>query len=101
MHRPDLIRASCFLYKRLLILYPRRLREQFTVQMVEVFEDSLLDLPPHRPALAFISLWRTALWELASVGIVSRLQDSFLIATAVSVLLSSLLTWFFFWVVRA
>jgi hypothetical protein len=69
--------------------------------MVEVFEDLLHGLPPHRTAIAFASVWRTALFELVSVGMTSRLEDTFVIATAVSLFLSSLLTWAFFWVLRA
>ncbi len=97
----SLIRLSCFLYSRLLIFYPRELRQKFGTHMVEIFEDLLLELPPHRAVAAFLSLWRIALWELASVGVVSRLQNPTLIAAASSVLLSSLLAWFFFRGVRA
>ena len=96
-----LIHLSCVLYAQLLLFYPRKLRKKFGRHMVEVFEDSLYDLPSHGTAVAFASLWRTALWELASVGVMSRLEDTFVIATAASILLSSLLTWAFFWVLRA
>lgn len=92
----NLIRLSCFVYARLLIFYPRDLRQKFGAHMVEIFEDLLRDLPSHRAVSAFASLWRTALWELASVGIVARLQDTALIAAAASLLLSSLLAWCFF-----
>ncbi len=92
----NLIRLSCFLYSRLLIFYPRELRQKFGTHMVEIFEDLLLELPPRRAVAAYLSLWRIALWELASVGVVSRLQNTAFIAAAASILLSSLLVWSFF-----
>lgn len=98
---PTFIRLSTFAYAQLLIFYPRELRQKFGAHMVELFEDLLRELPPHRPTAAFLRLWRTALWELASVGIVSRLQETALIAAAASILLSSLLAWFFFRAVGA
>lgn len=98
---PKLIHLSCFLYARLLVFYPRDLREKFGAHMVEIFEDMLRDLPPPRSVATFLAVWRTALWELASVGLMSRLQETFVIATAASVVLTSLLTWLFFRVLRA
>ncbi len=92
----NLIRLNCFLYSRLLVFYPRELRQKFGTHMVEVFEDLLLELPPRRAAAAYLSLWRIALWELASVGVLSRLQSTAFIAAAASVLFSSLLMWSFF-----
>lgn len=91
----NLIRLSCLLYSRLLIFYPREFRQKFGAHMVETFEDLLRDLPSGG-ITAFLSLWRVALWELASVGIVSRLQNTAFIAAAASVLFSSLLMWSFF-----
>jgi len=93
---PNLIRLSCFLYSRLLIFYPRELRQKFGTHMVEIFEDLLLELPPRCTFAAFLSLWRIAFWELATVGVVSRLQETAYIAAAASILLSSLLMWSFF-----
>ncbi|MBS1842151.1 MAG: hypothetical protein JSS69_06095 [Acidobacteria bacterium] len=97
----SLIQLSCFCYERMLVFYPRDLREKFGRHMVEVFEDLLRDISASGNALSFVALWRTALWEVVSVGIVARMQDTFVIATATSVLLSSLITWTFFWVLRA
>lgn len=96
----SLIHVSCSLYARLLLFYPRDLRERFGAHMVEIFEDMLRDLPRQHTIAGFLGHWRTALWELASVGLMARLQNRFLIATAASVLLSSLLTWFFFVVLQ-
>jgi len=93
---PSLIRLSRFVYSRLLIFYPPEIRRNFGAEMVDLFEDLLREIPPRCKAAGIVSVWRVALCELASAGLVSRLQSTALIAAAASILLSSLLAWFFF-----
>ena len=64
--------------------------------MVEVFEDLLCAVAPQRGVRGMAPIWRTALWELLSVGMVSRLQSTEVIAGILSLILSSLIAWQFF-----
>ena len=90
-----MIKLSCWVYCRLLIFYPRELREKFSTEMVEIFEDLLCEAAaPQRSGIALV--WRTALWELISVGLVSRLQSTAVIAGILSMIVSSLIAWEFF-----
>ncbi len=91
-----IIRWSGWIYGCLLIAYPRELRRRFGADMVEVFEDQLYEAAGQRGRSRIISLWRTALWELASVAIPSRLESTTVIAGAVSLLVSSAIAWVFF-----
>lgn len=38
-----MIKLNCWVYCRLLIFYPRELREKFGTEMVEIFEDLLCE----------------------------------------------------------
>jgi hypothetical protein len=91
-----MIKLSCWVYCRLLIFYPRELRERFSREMVEIFEDLLCELGPQRGAMGLTLVWRTALWELIGVGLVSRLQSTAVIAGILSMIVSSLIAWEFF-----
>ncbi len=91
-----IIRWSGWVYGCLLIAYPRKLRRRFARDMVEVFEDQLYEAAMQRNRSGIVSLWRTALWELASVGVPSRLESTTVIAGVVSFLVSSTIAWVFF-----
>jgi hypothetical protein len=91
-----IVRWSGWIYGYLLIAYPRELRRRFGANMVEVFEDQLYEAGVQRGRLGIVSLWRTALWELASVAIPSRLESTTVIAGTVSFLVSSAIAWIFF-----
>jgi hypothetical protein len=91
-----LIKFSCWIYCRLLIFYPRELRDRFSGEMVEIFEDLLWQAAPRGAAIGMAPVWRTALWELFSVGIVLRLWSTEVIAGVLSLIISSLIAWQFF-----
>ncbi|MGB7731761.1 MAG: hypothetical protein WBL50_27330 [Candidatus Acidiferrum sp.] len=91
-----IIRWSGWIYGCLLIAYPRELRVRFGADMVEVFEDQLSEAVMQCGRSGIVSLWGTALWELASVAVPSRLESTAVIAGAVSFLVSSAIAWVFF-----
>jgi hypothetical protein len=86
---PKIIRLSCYVYRRMLIFYPRDLRRRFGSEMVEVFADQLSEVALEQRSIGMLSLWGTALWELLSVAAPARLQSTTLIACTVSFLASS------------
>jgi hypothetical protein len=89
------IHASVWIYRQLLLVYPRELRAHFSNDMAETFEDLLHDAASQRGAFGILSLWRCAFLELATVAIPARLQSNQMIAAALSLLASSLITWVF------
>jgi hypothetical protein len=91
-----MIQLSCNVYRRLLIFYPRELRDRFSAEMVEVFEDLLWESAPRSGAFGLALVWGTAFGELFSVGVVSRLQSTEVIASILSLIVSSLIAWQFF-----
>ncbi len=91
-----IIRWSGWTYRCLLIAYPRELRRRFGADMIEVFEDQLYEAALQGGRSGIVSLWRTALWELASVAVPLRLESSMVIAGALSFLVSSAIAWVFF-----
>jgi hypothetical protein len=90
------MRWSVRIYGCLLVLYPAELRCRFGVDMAEVFEDVLRAALVERGGSGVADLWCTALWELASVGLPSRLQTTTIVAGTVSFAVSSLIAWIFF-----
>lgn len=91
-----MIRWSGWIYGCLLIAYPRELRRRFGADMIEVFEEQLCEAATQCGRSGIVSLWRTALWELASVAVPSSLESTTVIAGAVSFLVSSAIAWVFF-----
>jgi hypothetical protein len=89
------IHASVWIYRQLLHVYPRELRAHFSTDMAEIFEDLLHDAASQRGALGITLLWRCAFLELATVAIPARLQSNQMIAAALSLVVSSLITWVF------
>jgi hypothetical protein len=90
------MRWSGRIYGCLLVLYPRELRCRFGADMAEVFEDALRATMVERGASGVADLWYTALWELASVGLPSRLKTNTIVAGTLSFAVSSLIAWIFF-----
>jgi hypothetical protein len=74
-----LIRWSSWIYGCLLIAYPRELRRRFGADVIEVFEEQLCEAAMQCGRSGIVSLWCTALWELASVA-ASRLESTTVIA---------------------
>jgi hypothetical protein len=64
--------------------------------MVEVFLDLLRAAIVERGASGVVDLWCTALWELVSVGVPSRLKTGTIVAGALSLAVSSFIAWIFF-----
>jgi hypothetical protein len=91
-----IVRMSGLLYGFLLNVYPAELRRRFATDMVEVFEDLLSDAHSERGAVGIASTWGHALWEFASVGLLSRLSSSAVIAAALSFVVASAIAWVFF-----
>jgi hypothetical protein len=91
-----MIQLSCWVYRRLLVFYPRELREKFGTQMVEVFEDLLWEVTLQSGAAGIAPVWRNALWELLSIGAVARMQSTPVVAGLLSLIISSIIAWEFF-----
>jgi hypothetical protein len=89
------VRFSVWVYRNLLLVYPRELRARFGADMIEVFEDLLCEVAQlGRPKQA-AALWCTVLFELAAVAIPARLTPRVIIAGGLSFVVSSLITWVF------
>lgn len=89
-----IILLSCFIYRRVLILYPPELRARFGTEMAEVFDDLMGEAMLQHGFAGAASLWRTASWELLSVALPLRLRNMPVLAGALS--LASALAWAFF-----
>ena len=58
-----LIAVQCWIYSRLLGVYPRRFRDQFAPWMAQLFRDQLV---ARRPGfISLMSFWSRALWDLS------------------------------------
>lgn len=90
------VRMSSRMYRYLVYLYPGELRGRFGVSMVEVFEDQLAEERLRSGISGIVSVWRTALWEVASAGVLARLNSTAMIAGTLSFLLASIIAWVFF-----
>ena len=86
-----ILRASCFVYRWLLVSYPLELRHRFGEEMVEVFEDQMRDERIRGGPAASLRVAFTAGWEVLSVAVPSQLQNSVVIAATLSSLSSSAL----------
>jgi hypothetical protein len=91
-----IVRWNRAVYTGLLILYPADFRHKFGAEMADVFEAMIHDAIVERGPAGIIRLWQSALWECLTVAMGSRLASHVAIAGAISFLLSSLLTLFFF-----
>ncbi len=87
---------SRWMYELLLHVYPRELRSRFGADMVEVFEDLLTEATREGGAVGIASLWCTAVWELVSIGVPSRVKSTGVIAGTLSFLVSTAIAWVFF-----
>jgi hypothetical protein len=90
------MRWSARIYGCLLVLYPCELRCRFGADMVEVFLELLRAAIVERGASGVVDLWCTVLWELASVGVPSRLKTGTIVAGTLSLAVSSFIAWIFF-----
>ncbi len=88
------VRVSVWVYRGLLLAYPRELRAHFDADMTEVFEDLLREHAEAAGLRGIAAIWRSALAELV-VAVPARLQPDLIIAAGLSFVLSSLITWVF------
>jgi len=91
-----IIRASRATYSGLLLLYPSDLRRKFGTEMADVFEDSLRGAISRGGTSGIAKVWRSALWELATIAAPSHLTSRAVMAGAISFLASSVLFLVFF-----
>jgi hypothetical protein len=87
---PAALRASCFAYRMLLVLYPAELRQRFGEEMIEVFRDQFRDQWMRRP-IGCMRVAFVACREIFSVALPSQLQSSVVIAATLSFMSSSAL----------
>ncbi len=93
---PASVRIGRIIYGGLLMFYPPELRRKFGEEMLDVFVALLCDAVVGRRNIEIFSLWRSALWELLTVALPSRLASSAVMAGALSLLASAALFLFFF-----
>lgn len=91
-----IVRLSRVVYAGLLIFYPTDLRRKFGAEMADVFEVVMRDAIVERGLAGMFSPWRSALWELLTVAVPSRLASNVVMAGMISFLASSLLVLAFF-----
>ena len=85
------VRASCGLYKMLLLLYPGDFRVRFGSEMVTTFSDLIRGEWECNGLPGAARVWRYALGEVFSVAVPLQLRNSIVIAISLSFLCSSAL----------
>jgi len=88
---PTILRASCLIYRSLLLSYPAELRHRFGEEMVEVFADQMRDEWTQHGPTAGMLVALTAGWEILTVAVPCHLQNSVVIAAMLSFVSSSAL----------
>ena len=91
MNRRATLRVSSFVYRMFLICYPDELRLRFGEEMVEVFADQMWGEWERHGLGGSVRVAITAGWEVLSVAVPLRLQNSVVIAATLSVVSSSAL----------
>jgi hypothetical protein len=86
---PSAVRASCGLYKMLLLTYPSDFRLRFGSEMVTTFSDLICDEWERNGLPGVARVWRSAFAEVFSAAVPLQLQSPALVATSLA-LLSSL-----------
>ena len=82
------VRASCGLYKMLLLAYPADFRLRFGTEMVTTFSDLLCDEWEHNGLPGVARVWRSALGEVRSAAVPLHLQSSIVVAMSLSLVSS-------------
>jgi hypothetical protein len=88
---PTAIRATCFAYRVLLILYPGEFRQRFGREMAEIFADQLCEEWRQRGWAGSLRVGLTAVREIATVALPLQLKNSVVIAGVASFVSSSVL----------
>ena len=82
------VRASCSLYKILLLTYPGDFRRRFGSEIVTTFSDLICEEWEHEGLAGVARVWRSALGEVFSAAVPLRLQSSIVVATSLALLSS-------------
>jgi len=85
------VRVSCGLYKMVLLTYPRDFRLRFGSEMATTFSDQICAEWKHNGLPGVARVWRSAVGEVLSVAVPLRLRSPIVIATSLSLLLSTAL----------
>jgi len=91
-----IVRCSRVLYRGLLSFYSPELRCKFGEEMTDVFVALLGEAMDQGKRVEIFLLWRSALWELLTVAVPSRLASNAVMAGALSLLASTALFLVFF-----
>jgi len=82
------VRASCGLYKMLLLAYPADFRLRFGTEMVTTFSDLICDEWEHNGLPGIARVWWSTLGEVFFVALPLQLQSSMVVATSLSLVWS-------------
>jgi hypothetical protein len=82
------LRASCGLYKMLLLVYPADFRLRFGAEMITTFSDLICDEWEHNGLPGVARVWRSALGEVFSAAVPLQLQSSIVVAMSLSLVSS-------------
>jgi hypothetical protein len=82
------VRASCGLYKMLLLAYPSDFRLRFGSEMVTTFSDLICSEWEQNGLPGVARVWRSALGEVFSAAVPLQLQSSIVVATSLALLSS-------------
>jgi hypothetical protein len=93
---PPIARTSRVIYRGLLRFYSPEVRLKFGEEMIDVFVAMLREAVAEQRAVAIFSVWQSALWELLTVALPSRLASNAVRAGALSFLASAVLFLVFF-----
>src|SRR5258707_5968487 len=85
------ILVSCGLYKMLLFTYPSDFRLRFESEMITTFSDLIYGEWKHNGLPGVARVWRSAVGEVVSVAVPLRLRSPIVIATSLSLPLSTAL----------
>jgi hypothetical protein len=82
------VRASCGLYKMLLLAYPADFRLRFGTEMVTTFSDLISDEWEQNGLPGVARVWWSTLGEVFSAALPLQLQSSIVVATSLSLVSS-------------
>jgi len=85
------VRASCGLYKMVLLTYPRDFRLRFESEMATTFSELICGEWEHNGLSGVARVWQSALAEVFSVAVPLHLQSPIVVALSLSFLCSSAL----------
>jgi len=84
-----LLHANSAVFRQLLVLYPRELRERFGDEMVLVFGEQITEAWRAARVTGLVRIWLRAIWELATIAVPQRVFAPAVFAGAVSLIAAS------------